>query len=222
MCEVDNVTSQLLEISKQLAISTRSFTLTFKTKDIDFSFSSQGKEKDPKHPGHEKKKSPSQKKCDFHRRKQFLEKKMDKSNLSLKLCDNDKTTRNHTEEMAPPFKCDDCDFEGISSKGLQIHKGKQHKIAQIDGMDEDIKVDVSVQTEDSHLNILEGEVADDPDDDDLLPVGETFWPFPEVIYFDQHFHSLRRAPEGCWVNCVGDIKDIKTGEVKENVKLGEK
>ena len=76
MCEVNMVTSQLLEISKQLAISPRSSTLTFKTKDIDFSFSSQGKDDNPKYPGHEKKKSPSQKKRDFQRRKQYLEKKL--------------------------------------------------------------------------------------------------------------------------------------------------
>ena len=138
------VTSQLLEISKQLATSPRSFTVTFKTKDIDFSFSSQGKDDNPKHPGHEKKKSPSQKKRDFQRRKHFLENKLEKSNLSLKICDDDNTVMNHTEEVVPPFKCDDCDFEGISIKGLGIHRGKQHKIgAQIDGIeDEDLKEDV--------------------------------------------------------------------------------
>ena len=72
------VTSQLLEISKQLATSPRCFTLTFKTKDIDVSFSSQGKDDNPKHPRHEKKKSPSQKKCDFQRRKQFFGEKAGK------------------------------------------------------------------------------------------------------------------------------------------------
>ena len=35
--------------------------------------------------------------------------------------------------MAPPFKCDDCEFEGLSYKILNIHKGKPHKIgAQAD------------------------------------------------------------------------------------------
>lgn len=215
------MTSQLLEITKQLATSTRSFTLTFKTKDVDFSFSSQGKDNNPKHPGHEKKKSPSQKKRDFQRRKQFLEKKLEKSNLSLKVCDDDNAVKNQSADVELPFKCDDCDFEGISIKGLRIHKGKQHKIgAQIDGIeDEDLKEDVGLQTDDSHLIILQGQVADDSDDEDI-PVGETFWPFPEVLYFDHPTHSLRRAPEGCWVNCIGEIKDIKTGEVKGKVKPG--
>ena len=104
------VTSQLLEISKQLATSPRSFKLIFKTKDIDFSFSSQGKDDNPKHPGHEKKKSPNQKQRDFQRRKQFLEKKLEKSNLSLKICDDDNTVKNQSADVELPFKCDDCDF----------------------------------------------------------------------------------------------------------------
>ena len=138
-----------------------------------------------------------------------MEKKLEKSNLSLRICDDDNTVKNHTEDVAPPFKCDDCDFEGISMKGLGIHNGKQHKIgAQIDGIgDEDLKEDVSLQTDDSHLIILRGQVADDSDDEDL-PVGETFWPFQEVFYFNHPTHSLRRAPEGSWVKCIGDIMDI--------------
>ena len=78
---------------------------------------------------------------------------------------------------------------------------------------------MSLLADDSHLIILHGQVADDSDDEDL-PVGKTFWHFPEVFYFDHPTHSLRRAPEGCWVNCIWDIMDIKYDEVKGKVKLG--
>ena len=135
----------MCDISKQLGTSPRYLTLTFKNKDIDFSFSSQGKDDNPKHPGHEKKKLSSQKKRDFQRRKQFLEKKLEKSSLSLKICDDENTVKNHTEEVAPPFKCDDCEFKGLSYKILNVYKEKQHNIeAQADGIDhEDIIKDLS-------------------------------------------------------------------------------
>ena len=87
---------------------------------------------------------------------------------------DDSNTKIHTEELAPPFKCDDREFEVLSYKILNIHKGKQHKIrAQADGIDnEDIIEDLSL-----HTFILQGEVAEDPDDEDI-PVGETFWRLP--------------------------------------------
>ena len=45
-------------------------------------------------------------------------------------------TKIHTEELAPLFKCDDCEFEGLSYKAFNIHKGKQQDIgAQADGID---------------------------------------------------------------------------------------
>ena len=50
MFEMNMMTLQLLEISKQLASRTKYLTLTFKTKYIYFSFSSQGKHNNPKHP----------------------------------------------------------------------------------------------------------------------------------------------------------------------------
>ena len=53
------------------------FTLNFTTKDIGFSFSSEGEDITPKYHDHVKKKSPSQKRLDFKRtRKLFLEKKL--------------------------------------------------------------------------------------------------------------------------------------------------
>ena len=80
----------------------------------------------------------------------------------------------------------------------------------------DLKEHRSDQTEDSSLLILQGEVAEDSDDEDI-PVGETFWPLKEVFYFDRHIKSVRKAPTGCWVNTYGLIKDIKTGKVKGNI-----
>ena len=72
MCDVDKLTSQLLELSKQLANSSKSFKLTLKTKDVNFTFSSQDVQnpvQDGNNPGAKttatrKKKSPSQKRQD--------------------------------------------------------------------------------------------------------------------------------------------------------------
>ena len=50
MFELNMVTLQLLEISKQLALRTKYLTLTSKTKYIYFSFSSHGKDNNHKHP----------------------------------------------------------------------------------------------------------------------------------------------------------------------------
>ena len=67
MSEVDKLTLELLEISKQLANSSKSFKLTLETKDINFSFSSKDRELPPKDFERTKKKSPSQKNRDFQR-----------------------------------------------------------------------------------------------------------------------------------------------------------
>ena len=85
MCDVDKLTSQLLELSKQLANSSKSFKLTLKTKDVNFTFSSQDVQnpvQDDNNPGAKttatrKKKSPSQKRRDTERRKLFFLKKLE-------------------------------------------------------------------------------------------------------------------------------------------------
>ena len=83
--------------------------------------------------------------------------------------------------------------------------------AVADGIDyEDIIKDLSL-----HTFILYGEVAGDPDDEDI-PVGETFMCLQEVLYFDRHICFVTKAPEGCLVNSFGECKDIKTKEVKRN------
>ena len=88
-------------------------------------------------------------------------------------------------------------------------KNSQEKTAQVDGIDnEDIIGDVSLQTDDSLLFILQGEVAEDPDDEDIT-VGETFWRLPEVLYFNPHICFVRKAPEGCLVNPLGNSKTSK-------------
>ena len=105
-------------------------------------------------------------------------------------------------------------------KGLNIHVGKQHKIGDhLDGADDnDFNEDKGVQTEDPLLIFLQGEVAEDPDDE-LGPVGEKYWHLPKVFYFDKNTRSLTQAPHGSWVNQYGKIKDIKTGEVKGNISV---
>ena len=86
MCCADMLTSQLLELSKQLATSSKSFRVTLRTKDINFTCCS----KDVPHPAQveihpgapttakkKKTKPASQKKQDFERRKLFLLKKLE-------------------------------------------------------------------------------------------------------------------------------------------------
>ena len=143
-----------------------------------------------------------------------MKKKSDTSTISFKPSDQ-KEAKNvdEAEELEPPFDCDECNYNGISKKGLLIHKGKKHKIgAQIDGQDDcDIKEDASVQTDDSLLIVLHGDIAEDCEDE---YIGETFWRLPKELYFD-HFHTnaVRRAPEGCWMNRLGEFRNRKTGEV---------
>ena len=74
MCDVNNLASQLLELSKQLMNSSKSFKLTLKTKDVNFTCSSQDRDLSSKEI-RIKTISPSQKKRDFHRKKPFLKKK---------------------------------------------------------------------------------------------------------------------------------------------------
>ena len=69
MCEVGMLTTQLMEISKQLAAGSKSFKLTLKTKDIDFIFSSQDKGVIPEDPGNVKKEVSKPKEARFSEEK---------------------------------------------------------------------------------------------------------------------------------------------------------
>ena len=213
MCEVDKITSQLLEISKQLASSSKSFHFTLKTKDVNFSFSSKDRDYPSKDPEKPKKKSPSQKNRDFERRKQFLEKKSDESSFTKKLSENTSGDKLLIEDKHDiQYKCKDCDYITNSKKGLQIHIGKQHKISgQIDGMDDtDLKEDTGVQTDDSLSLVLTGEIGEDCEEH---YIGETFWNLPDGFFYDHwHTESIRRAPKDCWVNKSGIFRNRKTGD----------
>ena len=208
MCDVDKLTSQLLEISKQLASSSKSFHFTLKTKDVDFTFSSKDRDYPSKDPEKPKKKSPSQKNRDFERRKQFLEKKLNESNFTKKPLENTNGDKQVIEEKQDmQYKCNDCDYITNSKKGLHIHIGKQHKISgQLDGIDDnDLKEDTGVQTDDSLSLVLTGEIGEDCEEH---YIGETFWYLPEGFYYD-HWHtaSIRRAPIDCWVNKSGIFRN---------------
>ena len=113
--------------------------------------------------------------------------------------------RINTEELAPQFKCDDREFDGLSYKISNIHKGKQHKIgAQADGIDnEDIIEDLSL-----HTFILQGEVAEDPDDEDIQ-VGETFWPLQEVYTLTGIFALLEKHQKAVWSIPLGSANTSK-------------
>ena len=106
MGDVDQLTFQLLELSKQLANSSKSFKITLKTKDINFTFSSQGVHNPGQYdnnPGaktsatKKKKKSPSQKKRDTERRKFFLLKKLENTNSSSNPSECKSTSVEHPE-----------------------------------------------------------------------------------------------------------------------------
>ena len=134
MSEGDKLTSQLLEIFKQLANSSKSFKLTLETKDINFSFSSKDRDLPPKDFERIKKKSPSQKNRDFQRRKLFLEKRLDQSNSTINPSEKinvDNTVISETQDIL--FKCEECDYTTTSKQGLRL----QHEtIEQIYGIDD--------------------------------------------------------------------------------------
>ena len=129
MGEVDKLTSQLLEISKQLASSSKSFKFTLKTKDISFSFCSKDRDLPSEDAEKNKRKSPSQKNRDFKRRKHFLEKKLDESNSANK--PSEKVSADNkviVERQDDQFKCEECEYSTSSSKGLQIHIEKNTRL----------------------------------------------------------------------------------------------
>ena len=132
MSEGDKLTSQLLEIFKQLANSNKSFKLTLETKDINFSFSS--RDHPPKDFERTKKKSPSQKNRYFLRTKLFLEKRLDQSNSTKNQSEKinvDNTVISETQDIL--FACEECDYTTTSKQGLRL----QHEtIEQIYGIDD--------------------------------------------------------------------------------------
>ena len=146
MCDVGSLTSKLLEISKQLANSSKSFKLTLKTKDINFTFCSQESHHHPKQnetdPGAEttakkkkKKKSPSQKKRDSERRNLFLLKKSETTD-STKPSEENNTSGN-TENQEKSFLCEICDMKTNCKVSLGKHMQKEHStIPQFDGLED--------------------------------------------------------------------------------------
>ena len=73
MFGVNNLASKLLEISKHLVNSRKSFNLTLKTRDIDFTFSS--KDMDLHSEAIKKRKSPSTLRRNAARKKKIFKKK---------------------------------------------------------------------------------------------------------------------------------------------------
>ena len=109
-----------------------SFSLSLKTKDINFTCSSMDRAL-PSKTADRKKKSPSQKKRDFLRRKTFLETKLAISNLN-------KDSSDITPVPAvKQFKCDQCDYTSKTSKGLNVHIRRMHQIVQLDGLPDNLE-----------------------------------------------------------------------------------
>ena len=97
MCDVDKLTSQLLELSKQMANSSKSFHIFVKTEKLNFTCIIMDRGIPPNTAKRIKKKSPSQKNCDFLRRKTFLEIKLNKN-----------------ESNTDIFEYNQCDFKNSS------------------------------------------------------------------------------------------------------------
>ena len=119
---------------------------------------------------------------------------------------------NVSEVFTVQFKCDQCSYINTTNKGLRQHIRMKHKISQLDGINDSfVKEDVGIQTNDSLTIVPIEDVGEDCEEE---YIGETFWRLPSGFYFDHwHTESARRAPPGFWVNRVGDIMNIKTGEV---------
>ena len=141
MSDVNKLTFQLLELSKQLATSSKLFRITLKTEGINFSICSQDVDhpgQDKNHPGvkkEKKSKSPSQKKRNAERRKSFLMKKLEETNLSTKPFEVTDATGEHGDKVAS--SCDICDFRANCKVTLGKHIQKEHsQIPQFDGLEE--------------------------------------------------------------------------------------
>ena len=92
----------------------------------------------------------------------------------------------------------------------------KHRIPQLDGLNDSfVKGDVSRQTNDSLSIILNEEIGENCEDE---YIGETFWSLPAGFYYDNWYtDSVRRAPQGCRVNRLGEIKNITTGNIHGKV-----
>jgi hypothetical protein len=47
-----------------------------------------------------------------------------------------KLVQNTAEESLPIFKCNQCNYQNKTEKGLVMHERKKHRISQVDGMDD--------------------------------------------------------------------------------------
>ena len=47
-----------------------------------------------------------------------------------------KLAKNTAEESLPIFKCNQCNYQNKTEKGLVMHERKKHRISQVDGMDD--------------------------------------------------------------------------------------
>ena len=121
MCEEAVITSKLLDITKKLAESNVSFSisLNFTIKDKEFQFSASSSKKDQDQPvlQNKRKKSLSQRTRNLKRLLEYKEKKqknleITNSSESLKKSDdtNDVTVAHKDDLTTSTFKCDQWDF----------------------------------------------------------------------------------------------------------------
>ena len=79
--------------------------------------------------------------------KKFIEMKkasVMKTSSNVDVNDSQHVTLVQRDDLsASTFKCEQCDFQTRTGRGLKIHVSKQHKISQLDGQDEISENEVS-------------------------------------------------------------------------------
>ena len=120
----NSLASKCLDLCQTLASQGQAFTLTVTIgSTFNFSMSSCSQESPAaKAKGEMKKKSPSTRRRDARRRKEFL-KRNDSSDVTLA----GKDAQPVREDKEKTFKCDQCENIFKSENGLKIHIGKAHK-----------------------------------------------------------------------------------------------
>ena len=149
--EDSTLVTQCLDFCQQLASHGKSFSISLKL-GSNFSFSLDTMEKITTENVVKKNKlSPSSIRRNARRRQEFLEKKRQINPVRSAPAANgnkENTSKNSIESTGDKsFKCDNCDLEFETEKGLRCHEGKKHKltlspIPQTDGHTEECEVTI--------------------------------------------------------------------------------
>ena len=132
----NSLASKCLDLCQTLASQGQAFTLTVTIgSTFNFSMGSCSQESPAaKAKGEAKKKSPSTRRRDARRRKEFLKRK-DSTDATLA----GKDAQPVREDKEKTFKCDQCENIFKSENGLKIHIGKAHKGVNLPSLPEQLR-----------------------------------------------------------------------------------